>query len=816
MKRNIIYLAFLGTASCIQAAPIFKPAAISNKPIAENAIEKTTFDVQDTSRIYDLDEVVVVSQPKETALLRKQSISSSILTNKEINALGIRDLSDLSLYVPSFSMPAYGSRLTSSMYIRGIGARINNPAIGIYIDDMPLVNKTSYNTHFYQLDRVDVLRGPQGTLYGMNAEGGIVRMYSKDPMKYQGTDIELGIGTHLYRNIEFANYSKLSNQLALSIAGFYNGQNGFFKNVATGEHADLYNEAGGKAKIVYQPTSDFQMNLIADYQYTRQNAFPYGVYHIEDESVAAPNTNGQNNYRRNTLNSALQLKYNLSDVELHSTTSYQYLKDYMLMDQDYLPQDYMHLCQRQFMNALTQEFSARSSKKSAWQWTAGAFGSYQWLKTDAPVYFNEAFTNRIASGIQKSMYNAIYNSMVQKMVQGGMPQAAAEKLASANIEKAGGINMDVNLDVPGLFHTPQFNIGLFHESNIIINDRWKVTIGLRYDYNSIRLRYKTNATMALTANVMGQTATNHLISQLENNTQEHFSQLLPKIGLMYKLSDNGSNAYISWSKGYRAGGYNIQMFSDILQTELNNNSTKAQRGDYEIPHTAEDYEKIAKTISYKPEESWNYEFGAHLNLFGNKLHADFSGYYMQIRNQQLSVMAGQYGFGRMMVNAGKSTSCGIEVALRGALLDDRLTYAVSYGLTHSVFKSYEDEINGETISYKDRYVPFIPKNTISAKADYTLPINKKRAYNLCFGTDVTAQGKAYWDEMNTYAQSLYALLNVHADLNLDNYSIRLWGRNITNNKYNTFAFDSSASGQKVYLAQRGNPIQAGIDISLHF
>ncbi|MBL1488786.1 TonB-dependent receptor, partial [Klebsiella pneumoniae] len=81
----------------------------------------------------------------------------------------------------------------------------------------------------------------------------------------------------------------------------------------------------------------------------------------------------------------------------------------------------------------------------------------------------------------------------------------------------------------------------------------------------------------------------------------------------------------------------------------------------------------------KPETSWNYEVGTHLNLFDDKLHADLTGFYMQVRDQQLSVMAGNYGFGRMMVNAGKSYSCGVEASLRGQTLDGHLSWAATYG-----------------------------------------------------------------------------------------------------------------------------------------
>ncbi len=784
---------------------------------APEGTDKTdTWGMADSSRVVDLDEVVVVSQPKESMRMRMQSLSSSIFTGKEIKAIGMRDLSDLSGYVPSFAMPAYGSRLTSSMYIRGIGSRVNNPAVGIYVDGIPLVNKSAFNFHTYQLARADVLRGPQGTLYGMNTEGGLVRLYSKSPMTYDGTDISVGLGTHLYRNAEIAHYGKISEKAAFSVAAFYNGQNGFFKNSTNGRRADTGNEAGGKMRIVYNPTDRLSFDFLADYQYANQKAFPYGILNLAENSVAPPSNNRQNNYKRNMLTTGMTMAYKADAFSLSSTTSYQWLNDHMEMDQDYMAADYMHLGQRQLMNALTQELSFKSNKKSLWQWTAGIYGSYQWLKTDAPVSFDKDFTDRISGSIYPAMYNGILNAMAGRFMASGMSQEAAMQAAAAAIEKAGGISLSTAMAVPGLFHTPQLNLGVFHESNIDITDRLTATIGLRYDFNRVMIDYNTSATMALTANVMGKEATYKLSSMLRNGNNDNYNQFLPKLGFIYKLSENGSNVYATVCKGYRAGGYNIQMFSDILQTELNANRNNAMNGNYEVSHTADDYRRISSTISYKPEESWNYELGTHLNLFNGMVQADLSVYYMKIRNLQLSVMAGDYGFGRMMVNAGRSRSCGLEASLRGSAADNHLTWAANYGLTHSTFKEYNDEKNGQKISYEGNKVPFIPMHTFSAMADYRFDISRSFIRTLSIGANVTAQGRTYWDEANTFSQPFYAVVGAHATIGMGCTSLRLWCRNLTDTEYNTFAFDSSATGKKTYLAQRGAPVQAGFDLSVHF
>jgi outer membrane receptor protein involved in Fe transport len=243
------------------------------------------------------------------------------------------------------------------------------------------------------------------------------------------------------------------------------------------------------------------------------------------------------------------------------------------------------------------------------------------------------------------------------------------------------------------------------------------------------------------------------------------------------------------------------------------------RGDYDVEHTTQDYDNIEETIAYKPEESWNFELGAHLNLFGGSTHFDVALYYMQIRNQQLSQMSPIYNYGRIMTNAGKSHSLGAELSLRGRLVDNSLDWAVTYGFTSAkfdeykaVFYGYEDDYEKYyvlTHDYDGNYVPFVPQHTLSAMADYHIG-------KMTIGANVSGQGKIWWDEANTFAQKFYALLGAHIDYDFGPVGVSLWGRNLTNSRYNTFAIQSSAAGGTRYFAQRANPIQLGLDVNIHF
>ena len=779
------------TTRCILALllPVTLTGAATdvNNEIVERAVEAVA--VNDTSKVIDLDELVVVAQPKEQVRLRLQPVSSNVFGSEQLQQLNVHDLSQLSQYVPSFVMPSYGARLTSSMYVRGIGSRINSPAVGIYYDNIPLMSKAAFNNHFDMLDRVDVLRGPQGTLYGQNTEGGLVRVYSKNPMNYQGTDVRLGIGTGLWRNVEVAHYHRPSDKLAFTVAGFYSGQKGFFNNANFSDKNDKMNEAGGKLRLIFQPNNQLKIDWTADYQYVNQNGFGYGELNLDNNDVADPATTIMNGYKRNMLNTGVSISTgvggDLNDAPLMftSTFSYQYLNDKMLMDQDYMTPDYLLLEQKQKMNALTQEYVLRSHGKTRWQHATGLYNSYQYLKTDAPVTFGDAITGPIGT--------AIANAMKAAMVKAGMPQATVDRM---------GVTMSAEMAVPETFRTPSMTFAAFHESNVLLNDRLKLTLGLRFNCDLQEISYDALAYMNMTGGTAGRQATYHLTSHVADSRSKTFTQLLPKVGLTYTIDDKLGNIYALVSKGYRAGGYNIQMFSDILQTELNAHQQDAMRGDYDVAHTIADYDVIEETIIYKPEESWNYEIGTHLNLFDNLLHFDLSLYYMQIRNQQLSQMIPGSNYGRMMVNAGKSHSCGMEATLRGRLLDNSIDWNVNYSFTNAKFDEYDN--------YKDKYVPFVPKHMVSAMLDYHLG-------SFTIGANMNAQGKMWWDEANTYAQKFYALLGAHADYDFGPVLVSLWGRNITDTRYNTFAVQSNAAGGTRYFAQRGNPIQLGMDVNIH-
>lgn len=741
----------------------------------------------DTSRVVDLDEVVVVAQPKEQVRLRLQPVASNVFTDKLIKQADITSLSSLASFIPSLAVPNYGARSTSSIYLRGIGSRSGEPSVGLYCDNIPIVSKSAYNRYLYQMDRADVLRGPQATLYGINSEAGLLRLFTRSPMTYQGTDLRVGFATAKAGRMELAHYSRQNDKFAFSVAAFYSGQGGFFDNANLGGKTDLSNETGVRFRMIWKTSSRLSFDFSSDYQYVNQNAFAYGEYNETTDKFNDPSTTFMNGYRRQSVITGLTVAYTAPSLVLCSTTSHQYLYDLMLMDQDYLPQDFLRLEQRQRMNAFTQELSLRNRGAVAWRHATGLFFSRQWLHTTAPVTFGDDMNSMIVSNM-------------------GMPAYIAQ-----------GISISDNA-VPGTFDTPQLDLAIYHESSINLFPCLTFTIGLRYDHQHVSIDYDTNAHFLLAYDVAMQghsvEGESRYLSTFAGSAKEDYNQLLPKMALTYEIGCG--NIYATVSKGFRAGGYNLQMFSDIFKTEqssLGQGLMQMMKGDFVVEHSADDYDNVNNTITYKPETSWNYEAGTHLNLFANKMQADISLFYMQVHDQQLSLMAGNYGYGRMMVNAGRTDSYGMETSIRGLCVGGRLSWSATYGYTHSTFRDYTDGKN----DYSGNSVPFVPRHTFSVMGAYRFDMSPHTLVrSITVGANASGNGSLYWDTANLHSQNFYAKLGAYIALDAGRMKFRFWGNDITNTRCNTFLVDSSIDGTSRLFAQRANPLQFGLDISLHW
>ena len=206
----------------------------------------------DTLKVVHMDEVTVVTAPKENRRLRELPTSVTLLSNEQMKAAHVKGIKGLTGVVPNIFVPDYGSRLTSAVYIRGVGSRINTPSVGLYVDNIPYINQSAFDFNYADVERIDVLRGPQGTLYGRNAMGGLIKIHTKSPFSYQGTDLRLSAATHGSYAGSLTHYHRVNDRFAFSTGGFYTYDDGFFKNAALDNRKiDRGQSAGGRLRAIY-------------------------------------------------------------------------------------------------------------------------------------------------------------------------------------------------------------------------------------------------------------------------------------------------------------------------------------------------------------------------------------------------------------------------------------------------------------------------------------------------------------------------------------------------------------------------------------
>lgn len=786
---------------------------------------------KDSLKVVDVEEVVVIASPKENRKLRELPTAVTLLSQQDMQANQVTSVKSLSGLIPNIFIPDYGSKLTTSIYIRGIGSRINTPSVGLYVDNIPYIDKSAFDFNYSDIERIDVLRGPQGTLYGRNTMGGLIRVHTKSPFTYQGTDIKLGAATYNDYNVSLSHYHRVSDQFAFSTGGFYERTGGFYKNVArNNERVDRGSSGGGRFRGIYLPSNNLKLDLNISYEYSDQGGYPYFYTGLTDKEKEEdrPNYigkiayNDRSSYYRNLLNAGLNIEYQAQNFILSAVTGYQHLKDRMFLDQDFTEQDIFNLTQKQRLNTISEEIVLKSKPNRNWQWATGVFGFYQQLNTDGPVTFKEYGVENTIEGNANSIFEGLG-------------------------PKAPNMSMEIHnptLRVSGNFDTPILNGAIFHQStfsNVLI-EGLSFTAGLRLDYEKMSMKYNSvSDPVDFDFNLSMQSApprppvnilAKNLIAGAEykGKLSEEYLQLLPKFAVQYEWK-KGSNVYATVSKGYRSGGYNVQMFSELFNSKLASAMVDAVKNSNEFASMKDMIDKMLKdrmpqipdvkdATTYKPEYSWNYEAGAHLTLWEGKLWADLAAFYMDTRDQQLSQFIGS-GLGRVTVNAGKSRSYGAEAALR-ASLTDALSLNASYGYTYATFTDYVIPMenkgeNGETVKSEKnnngKYVPFVPKHTLCIGGQYIFHIAPNHWLDqVQLNANYNAAGRIYWTEQNDVSQAIYGTLNGRVSLIKGNGQVSFWVRNALDKEYAAFYFETMGRG----FMQKGKPVQLGIEVRCRF
>lgn len=760
---------------------------------------------QDTLRVYYLDEFVISSSVKETNNLKNMPTAVSVVSPKQLQNTQIESLPDLSSYIPNFFIPTYGSKVSTPIYIRGIGARLGSQTVSLYVDNVPSFNPSAFDFEFQDIQRVEVLRGAQGTLYGRNAIGGIVNLYTLSPLAYQGTRLTMSGGNYGQFSLMGSNYSKLSNNFGLSAAAYYKRDDGYFTNSYTGEKVDNSENAGGRIKLEWQASPDFKAMLFGNYDYVTGGAFPY--MHVDS---TRSNFNESSSYDRHLFTNGLSLEWRRSGFTVHSTTGFQYLKDDMKMDQDYTSNSVFSINQKQKQHSISQEFTVKSDLNKTYSWVLGAFGFYDRRVVDTPVAIKE-------------------DGMVA--MQGHLDTAMERMGAPLRIVYAND-----RIDLPGIYTKPSKGAALFHQSTI--NDLFGVeglsaTAGLRFDYEQTAIDFSTESDggdVNLKFQIPNRPMPDVFVegdTLIEGSFSRDFGQLLPKFALKYNYSPT-SMIYLSASKGYKTGGYNEQVFSEVLQGALSESIMRNAMSGMPpgmlpggAPGNGEEGPSLEEMLSYDPETSWTYELGGRYEMLNNKLSLTYALFYSRVNDIQIIKLTRQGTSGRTVENAGKSESKGFELSVKYSPISN-LSFYGDYGFANARFKDYQAS---EDVNYAGNYIPFAPRHTLSLGAGYVYNFdNGSFIDRFIANVQYTGVGKIYWTESNEdyngqeLYQPFYGLVNGTVAVEKGVFSLELCGKNLLGKDYNSFLFEASdmTTGNTNSFVQRGYPARIGATLRYTF
>lgn len=501
--KSAIFIVFLVSATSAMAGEMPK------SPLPEFSAENYVTDTLALDEFY-IDTITVTSE-KSSKLLYDIPASISLFTGYQQESKGIEDLTDFTGLAPGFHMPDYGTALNSPIYIRGVGTRINEPTVGLYVDEIPYYAKATFNFDLYDISRIEILKGPQGTLYGRNSLGGLIKIHTPEPGDFASTELRLGYGSYDKRNIYLKQHRPvLQDRLNMSISANYSYGDGYYQNSFSGETIGGENNLAGRLKLDYNISEYSDIQFILDAGRTKNGGYPYAMTD-DGESLDAISYNHESEYRRDLITAGIIADIKLGGIKLNSVSSVQLLDDFQDIDQDFTALDLFSVKQDRRNRYITQELNISNSDRSRLEYVAGLFGYYHTRAKKVDVTYGQDAVDRF-----RLPGEMIKHKSYDKNVLGGAV------------------------------------FGQLTYADILVKDL-KLTGGLRYEVEETELDYLYQLEML---------GSKSLIDDFDESMSKPV--LLPKVSLHYSPGEN-SLQYATVTRGYKSGGFNstIEREEDI-------------------------------------------------------------------------------------------------------------------------------------------------------------------------------------------------------------------------------------------------------------
>ncbi len=461
-----------------------------------------------------LDEVIVSAQKREE-LLQRLPLSVTAISSRQVRELRLWNIRDLTAIAPTFYSADPGDKRNVSS-VRGITTTSYDPAIATYVDGVNQFTLDTYIPQLFDVERVEILRGPQGTLYGRNAMGGVINIITKKPTNATTGFAEINVGNfNLQRYTAGIRTPIIKDKLFFGAAGMYEGFNGYYTNDFNNTDFDKQSSVAGNYYLKFLPSANWTFSLNAKHVMNRNNG-PFSLVFGKEEAFGNAYHLNQNAITKlvdNVLNTSLSINHTGQMVNFSSQTAYQSNYRYYKapIDGDFSPIDGVTVINNygkdwNNVKAWTQEFkfSSPASTTSPIQWTAGTYLFYQ-------------------------------NSPNKQATRFGEDAA----LVNPNI-------MGKNFSLINTTEGKSKGVAFYGQATYSINNKLDVTGGLRYDHEqkeqSILGEYQQDPD-----------PNPQFAYQADTSAKANFNAFSPKLSIAYHATKNNT-LYAVYSRGYRAGG----------------------------------------------------------------------------------------------------------------------------------------------------------------------------------------------------------------------------------------------------------------------
>lgn len=666
-----------------------------------------------------------------TALRRDESLQDTpaavtAFTSETIANAGIERPGDFISLTSNVSLVETQNSGNAFVIIRGITqARNSEPSVAVVVDGVQQVNSAQFNQDLFDIEQIEVLKGPQGGLYGRNAIGGAIIITTKQPTDVLEGSIKAGVDNGFGYYARGGLSGPLADNVAFRVSGSYYDTDGFIPNTFLGEDADPVKDFSLRGKLLVDATDQLTFDLRASMNQLRTQALYFNIVaDVNDTSLPVRvNNSGQND--RDIYNVSLKTTFEGDSAVLTSVTSYDTLTEILTGDAfDFLP-----IPESFFFNLFES-----------------IFGPGNGFDLNQSQYLNvKAFSQevRLASPEDASPFNWMVGGYLidtkRYISTGNMIDTGAGVFPVYRTPSTNPLNPQFTFLADG---QKNFAWAVFANAGYEISDQLRVDASLRYDRD--RRRQTTLTPQAFLPNVPGvpQAQSGEVRTRIFDDWQ-------PKITLTYEPSDN-LTLYGGYSRGFRSGGFN----QTGVGAEAVNNGI------------------VGVTDVFEAETADTFEAGFKAKVGPASING--AAYTTTSKNGYFFVfLAGSST--QNLGNIGEVKLKGFELEASAEILPN-LDVSAALGVTYSDIKRFPDPtvIGNEA--------PLISRYTANLGAQYDGPISDNIEGLLRI--DYRRTGKTWWEPYNTTVRKPVDLVDARAGIRVDGWSITAFAQNLFNEEYN--------------------------------